>query len=77
MTTQLTLTAFAAALVPVSGFVADIRWMDGEPVDVLLTATAWEFSGVNKPFENTLNTLFDQLDAWDICYGFIVENTNG
>jgi len=73
---NLSLTAFAAALVPVSGFVADIRWMDGEPVDVLLNADAWELSGQDKPFENTLNTLFDQLDAWDICYGFIVENTH-
>lgn len=68
---NLTLTAFAAALVPISGYVADVRWKDGEPVDVLLTEEALALSDV------TLCNLFDQLDAWDICYGFIVENTDG
>jgi hypothetical protein len=65
--TALTLTAFAAALVPVSGYILDIAWKDGLPLDVAFSETTPEAP---------LWSLFDLLDAWGIGYYFIVETTH-
>lgn len=65
--TPLTLVAFAKALVPVSGYVLDVAWKDGLPLDVALSETTPEAP---------LWSLFDLLDAWGIGYYFIVEANN-
>jgi hypothetical protein len=64
----LNLISFALSLWPVQEYVLDIEWRDGQPFTVWLH---------DDTPEAPLWSLFDQLDVWNIGYGFIVETTNG
>lgn len=75
--TPLTLVSFAALLAPFDGFIHNISWIDGEPVDVILTESALRHFGQDWHSNHVVWKLFDALDTFNINYGFAVENNNG
>ena len=76
--TALTLTAFADLLEPFTDFVHNVSWLDGEPVDVVLTDEALRHFGADWHSNHIASKLFDALDTFNIDYGFAVpETTNG
>lgn len=75
----LTLTGFAALMEPVTDFVTNVSWVNGEPVDVLLNEKALRFFGEQWRPEHPIWELFDALDTLGIDYGFTAseEATHG